>query len=126
MQTNCLKVLALLIIFCTQAAAQDALPEKMEGRWFNPNSGHSNKVEVEVMNMESPTTATIKIAFWPYCRLTDSNAEFIDGMWVLTAKRCNTPGANEIKLRVRPIVGKKRLEGFYGADKERTVFFEWD
>ena len=97
----------------------------MEGKWFNPGSGHLNKVEVEVLKMDSPTTASIRITFWPYCRASESNAEFKDGAWTLTAKRCNTPGSPEIELQVRPVEGKKRLEGVYGGGNGRTVFLEW-
>lgn len=122
---NHLKVFSILILLCSPAFAQDALPTKMEGKWFNPGSGHSNKVEVEVLKMDSPTTASIRITFWPYCRASESNAEFKDGAWTLTAKRCNTPGSPEIELQVRPVEGKKRLEGVYGGGNGRTVFLEW-
>ena len=125
MRVNHLRVMPVLTLLCAQAFAQDALPTKMEGKWFNPNSGHSNKVEVEILKMESPTVAAIKIAFWPYCRASESIAEFKDGTWTLTAKRCNTPGATEIVLQVRPIEGKKRLEGIYGDGNGRTVYLEW-
>lgn len=122
---NRLKVFSILLLLCASALAQDALPTKMEGKWFNPSSGHSNKVEVEILKMESPTTATIKIAFWPYCRTSESSAEFKDGAWTLTANRCNTPGSTEIELQVRAVEGKKRLEGVYGGGNGRTVYLEW-
>ena len=110
----------------SSAFAQETLPPKMEGKWHNPGSGHSNTVEVELLKMESPTRAVIKIAWWPYCRTSESLAEFKDGAWLLTAKRCQIPGGDtEITAQVRPVDGKKRLEGVYGPGNGRTVYLEW-
>ena len=125
MKINFYMALFSFPLVCSQAFAQDALPPKLEGRWFNPGSGHSNKIEIEVLKMESPTSAVINIAFWPYCRTSESVAEFKEGTWTFTAKRCNTPGATEIVMKVRPVEGKNRLEGNYGSGSERTVYLEW-
>ena len=120
--------LALGLLGCvtSSAFAQETLPPKMEGKWHNPGSGHSNTVEVELLKMDSPTRAVIKIAWWPYCRSSESVAEFKDGAWLLTAKRCQIPGGDtEITAQVRPVDGKKRLEGVYGEGNGRTVYLEW-
>ena len=115
-----------LLATCCSVFGQDSLPPKMEGRWHNPSSGHSNTVEVELLRMESPTRALVKIAWSPYCRASESVAEFKDGVWLFTAKRCNIPGGDtEIAAQLRPIDGKKRLEGVYGAGDGRTVYLEW-
>ena len=112
--------------------AQDSLPPKMEGRWSNRSSGHSNSIEVEIQKMESATKAVVKIAFWPYCRTSESVAEFRDGDWFFVAKRCTSPGASEILLKLRKVEGKNRLEGLYGSgdgpsvfSEGRTAYLEW-
>lgn len=122
-----LVVLAIGLFGITASAfAQDALPPKMEGKWHNPGSGHSNTVEVELVSTESPTRAVVRVTWRPYCRTSESVAEFKDGAWFLEAKRCSIPGgATEITAQVRPVDGKKRLEGIYGAGNGRTVYLEW-
>lgn len=121
-----LSTLTLSVLACS-AGAQQALPEKMSGWWSNSASGHSNKVEVELLRMESPTQATLKVVWWPYCRWTETTAEFLDGAWVFSPQRCaNNSGPMTITARLKPVEGKKRLEGTYNDDAARTVYLSWD
>ena len=111
------------------ALAQSALPPKMEGRWSNPASGHSNKVEVELVRMETPGAAVIKIVWWPYCQVAETRAEFIDGAWKFSPQNCaNKSGPMTITARVKPVEGKNRLEGYYGSREGpvKTVYLEWE
>lgn len=119
----------LFAAFAGVAHAQSALPPKMEGRWNNPASGHSNKVEVELVRMENPSEAVIRIAWWPYCQVAETRAEFIDGAWKFSPQNCaNRHGPMTITARVKPVEGKNRLEGYYGSREEplKTVYLEWE
>lgn len=121
MTVRFLLVLALGTVAFT-ARAQSALPEKMEGRWHNPASGHSNKIEVKVVRLDSPTKATVKVIFWPYCREdTETRAQFDDGVWRFSNSKDCKMGA----MRLRPVEGKNRLEGTVGSSGG-TAYLEWE
>lgn len=125
MTKNVLVAVAVSVAACA-ASAQAPLPGKMEGRWSNSGSGHSNTVEVELLRMETPTQARIKVGWWPYCRWAETTAEFKDGAWEFTARNCRTGGGDtEIPARVRPVEGKNRLEGTYGTGDGRTIYLQW-
>lgn len=114
-----------IAIVAGAVSAQTPLPAKMEGRWSNVASGHANKVEVELLNMETPTHARIKAVFWPYCRWTETTADLKDGAWEFTFLNCRTgDGTTEIPTRVRAVDGKNRLEGTYGTGVGK-IYFEW-
>lgn len=121
-----LSVLLFSTAVCA-ANAQQALPQKMSGWWSNSESGHSNKIEVELVRMDSPTLATLKVVWWPYCRWAETSAEFSEGAWVFSPQKCaNNSGPMTITARLKPVEGKQRLEGIYNADDRRTAYLAWD
>lgn len=127
---NRLLLSTFLLTASSLANAQSPLPPEMDGRWTNTGSNHSNKIEVELVRMESPTVATIKVVWWPYCRWAETKAEFIEGDWIFSPQNCaNNTGALTITARLRPVEGKKRLEGMftssYDSGGSKTVYLEW-
>lgn len=125
-------IAAVVIAFVAFAAtAQTPLPHKMDGWWRNAGSGHNGKVEVELLRMESPTEATIKVVWWPYCRLSETKAEFKDGAWEFTAKNCGVTSETGLSVRLFVKEGKNRLEGVYVLGGQpftgsgRTLYLEW-
>jgi len=124
------KQVSFLLLFVTATCAADAqqeLPQKMRGWWSNSASGHSNTVEVELVRMDSPSLATVKVVWWPYCRWAETSAEFQEGAWVFSPQRCaNNSGPMTITARVKPMEGKKRMEGIYNDDAARTLYLSWE
>ncbi|MCV2421630.1 hypothetical protein [Paucibacter sp. DJ2R-2] len=123
------KLLALSMLLLTSytAIAQEALPLKMEGWWSNSGSGHSNKVEIQLVRMDSVSQARLKVVWWPYCPWAETSAEFIEGAWVFSPKSCsNRSGPMDITARLKPVEGKKRLEGTYNDDDQRKVYLTWE
>ncbi len=114
----------VLAMFVCTVGAQSPLPPKMEGRWQNTGSGHSNKVEVELIRMESPTEAVIKVVWWPYCPWAEAKATFNEGVWKFSPQNCSKDLS--ISAKLRPVEGKKRLEGMYGSRDGRTIYLEWE
>lgn len=117
----------LAIVFATfacAAGAQSPLPPKMAGMWQDTSKGHSNKVEVELVRMVSPTEATIRVAWLPYCPWAETRAVFRDGAWRFSPQSCTRDLGN--RARLRPVEGKNRLEGTYGSSDSKTMYLEWD
>lgn len=106
------------------AYAVEPLPSKMEGKWISSSSGNSNWIEAELINQESPTKAKLKLLFRDGCeRSGEATTEFKDGAWefVLPGGRCNS-----VSVTMKPVEGKKRLEGTYETNNRKgKLFFEW-
>ena len=119
---------AVLLAFVGTAFAADeasSLPKKMEGKWGK--SG--NQAEVELIQMESPTKAKLKVIFWDGCtRRGETTAELTEGVWTFIAPggvRCEN-----ITVKMTPVVGKNRFEGEFetmwrGAVSKGSVYLEW-
>jgi hypothetical protein len=119
---------AALLAFAVPVFAADEpapLPPKMEGKW----SRSQNKAEVELIQMESPTKAKLKVVFWDGCtRRGETSAEFKDGTWAFVAPggvRCE-----DIKIVLTPISEKNRFDGTFetnsrGALAKGTLYLEW-
>ncbi len=111
------------------APAPASLPKALRGRWSNPASGHSDLIEIEVLEMTTPRDGKALVTFWPYCRKSETQVVFERKLkvWRFTASNC-TGNAEQIHMRVRPIEGKNRMEGWYGGSggsDGRSVFLEW-
>jgi len=103
------------------------LPKALRGRWSNPASGHSDLVEIEVLEMSTPRDGKALVTFWPYCRKSETPVVFERKLkvWRFTATNCSG-SADQIHMRVRPVEGKNRMEGWYhGENSGRTVYLEW-
>jgi hypothetical protein len=103
------------------------LPKAPRGRWSNPVSGHGDLIEIEVLGMTPPREGKALVSFWPYCRKSETPVVFERKlkMWRFTATNCSG-NADQINMRVRPIEGKNRMEGWYGSEGGgRTVYLEW-
>jgi hypothetical protein len=103
------------------------LPKSLRGRWSNPASGHSDLIEIEVLEMTTPRNGKAMVTFWPYCRKSETPVVFERKLkvWRFTATNCSG-NADQINMRVRPVEGKNRMEGWYGGESSgRTVYLEW-
>lgn len=103
------------------------LPKSLRGRWSNPASGHSDLIEIEVLEMSTPRDGKALVTFWPYCRKSETPVIFERKLkvWRFTAANC-TGNADKIHMRVRPVEGRTRMEGWYGREGDgRTVYLEW-
>jgi hypothetical protein len=103
------------------------LPKSLRGRWSNTGSGHSDLVEVEVLEMNTPPNGKAQVTFWPYCRKSETPIVFERKLkvWRFTAANCSG-NSDQIHMRVRPIEGQQRMEGWYHREGEgRTVYLEW-
>ncbi|WP_396434539.1 hypothetical protein [Limnohabitans sp.] len=103
------------------------LPKSLRGRWSNPASGHSDLIEIEVLEMTTPRDGKALVTFWPYCRKSETPVVFERKLkvWRFTATNCSG-NADQIHMRVRPVEGKNRMEGWYhGENSGRTVYLEW-
>jgi hypothetical protein len=117
-------VLAFFCLVAIPALAASSLPPKMEGQ-RHTNGGRTNKVEAELIQMESPNTAKIKATYWDGCtRSGETSAEFKDDAWQFTI-----PGGgkcDDVIVVVRPVDGKNRLEGEFKTGKwNGSIYFEW-
>nr|WP_295130728.1 hypothetical protein [uncultured Roseateles sp.] len=125
--SKCLLTMLLFLLSGYSATAQEVLPKHMEGWWSNSGSGHSNRVEVQLIRMDSPGQAMLKVVWWPYCQLAETNAEFIDGAWAFSPKNCsNRSGPMTIIARLKPVEGKKRMEGTYNDDDRKKIYLTWE
>jgi hypothetical protein len=109
------------------ANAPAPLPKSLRGRWSNPASGHSDLIEIEVLEMTTPRDGKALVTFWPYCRKSETPVVFERKLkvWRFTATNCSG-NADQIHMRVRPVEGKNRMEGWYhGENSGRTVYLEW-
>lgn len=105
----------------------DPLPKNLKGRWHNKSSGHSDLVEIEILEMTSPRDGKAEVTFWPYCRKSETPVVFERKLrvWRFTAMNCSG-NAEQIHMRVRPVEGKNRMEGWYHREGDgRTVYLEW-
>ncbi len=103
------------------------LPKSLRGRWSNPATGHNDLIEIEVLEMSTPRDGKARVTFWPYCRKSETPLMYERKLkvWRFTAANCSGQ-AEQINLRVRPVEGKNRLEGWYGREGEgRSVYLEW-
>jgi hypothetical protein len=120
---------AALFAFAVPVFAADepaALPQKIEGGW-----GQTNKVaKVELIEMESPTKAKLKVAFWDGCtRQGETSAEFKEGAWKFIAP----PGpkfCEPLTITMTKIPEKNRFEGTYetnfrGSIVNGKLYLEW-
>jgi hypothetical protein len=140
-------VVALLALTCSTSFGQDApqppdgpkvsraeinndpapLPKSLRGRWSNPATGHSDLIEIEVLEMTTPRDGKALVTFWPYCRKSETPVMFERKLrvWRFTAANCSG-NSDQINMRVRPVDGKNRMEGWYGREGDgRTVYLEW-
>lgn len=104
------------------------LPKNLEGRWSNPETGHSDRIEIEVLEMTGPRQGKAMVTFWPYCQKSETAWAFERQLkvWRFTATQCSN--ADQLNIRVRFVEGKNRMEGWYGSrDSEgrNTVYLEW-
>jgi hypothetical protein len=118
---------AILFAFVGTAFAADeptSLPQKMTGKW----GSKGNVAEVELLQMESPTKAKLKVIFWDGCtRRGETTAELTEGIWTFIAPggvRCEN-----ITVKMTQVAGKNRFEGEYetvwrGVAKG-DVYLEW-
>lgn len=148
----CLPALAAVTAFVSMAHAQDVgqdqaqvqtptpvkeesanipapLPKFLRGRWSNPASGHSDLIEIEVLEMTTPRDGKALVTFWPYCRKSETPVVFERKLkvWRFTAANCSG-NADQMHMRVRPIEGRNRMEGWYGGSggsDGRSVYLEW-
>ncbi len=113
-----------LCLFVLPAYAVEPLPKSMEGKWTGSSSGKSNWVEAELISQESPIKAKLKVGFRDGCdRSGETTAEFKDGAWefVIPGGNCNS-----VSVSVKPVEGKKRLEGTYKTGNwNGKLFYEW-
>lgn len=110
-----------------KATSPAPLPKALRGRWSNPASGHTDLVEIEVLEMSTPRDGKALVTFWPYCRKSETPVVFERKLkvWRFTATNCSG-NADQIHMRVRPVEGKNRMEGWYhGENSGRTVYLEW-
>jgi hypothetical protein len=120
---------AALIAFAVPVFAADEpapLPPKMEGKW-----GKSEKMaEVELIQMESPIKAKLKVVFWDGCtRRGETTAEFKEGAWTFIAP----PGprfCEPLTVTMTQVPEKNRFEGTYetnfrGAVAKGKLYLEW-
>lgn len=141
-------VVALLVLACSTSFGQDApqppdgpklsreveinnnpapLPKSLRGRWSNPATGHSDLIEIEVLEMTTPRDGKALVTFWPYCRKSETPVVFERKLkvWRFSAANCSG-NSDQINMRVRPVDGKNRMEGWYGREGDgRTVYLEW-
>jgi len=122
-------VCAALFAFAVPAFATDEhapLPAKMEGGW-----GSTNRVaKVELIQMESPTKAKLKVALWDGCtRQGETTAEFKEGAWTFIAP----PGprfCEPVTVTMTQVPEKNRFEGTYetnfrGSIAKGKLYLEW-
>ncbi len=114
-------VASLLLFAAHVMAAEPVLPKQMEGKWGQ----RQNKAEVELIQMETPTTAKLKVVLWDGCtRRGETTAEFKDGSWEFVA-----PGGvkcDDVKVKITQLEGKNRFEGTtQTARGNSTVYLEW-
>ncbi len=103
------------------------LPKSLRGRWSNPASGHSDLIEIEVLEMTTPRDGKALVTFWPYCRKSETPVVFERklNVWRFTATNCSGR-TDQFHMRVRPIEGKNRMEGWYDRENSgKTVYLEW-
>lgn len=97
---------SLLFLAVSALAAESVLPQNMEGKWGR----NQNKAEVELIQMETPTKAKLKVVFWDGCtRQGETTAELKDGTWTFVAPggmRCE-----DISVTMTQLPGKNRFEG---------------
>lgn len=121
-------VCATLLAFVAPVFSADSpagLPPKMEGKW---GSTGSKIVEVELIEMTSPTQAKLKFVFWDGCtRRGETNAELIDG--VLTFVASGGVRCENITVKMTKVSDKNRFEGDYETNNKGPVkgkvFLEW-
>ncbi len=149
MRKRCVTLMGLLLAYGGVTQAQDAvhpqpqatlekaqtvdnpapLPKSLRGRWRNPATGHSDLIEIEVLEMTSPRDGKALVTFWPYCRKSETPVMFERKLkvWRFTASQCSGH-AEQIHMRVRPVEGKNRMEGWYGGaggSDGKSVYLEW-
>lgn len=105
------------------------LPKSLRGRWSNPALGHSDHIEIEGLKMTTPREGKARVTFWPYCRKSETPVVFERKLkvWRFTAANCSG-NADQVHMRVRPVEGKNRMEGWYGGfggSDGRSVYLEW-
>jgi len=105
------------------------LAKSLRGRWSNAGSGHSDLIEVEVLEMNTPTEGKAQVAFWPYCRKSETPVRYDRELnaWSFTAANCRS-ATDTIQMYARPVDGKRRMDGWYGGRGEssgRSVYLEW-
>ena len=93
--------------FSCAVVAQEALPAKMKGRWQDTSKGHSGEVEVELVRMNSPTEATIRVAWWRDCPWGETKAKFENGIWKFSPTTCTQ---YSYFAKLRPVEGKSDLK----------------
>lgn len=110
-----------------RADTPSTLPKSMRGRWSNPSTGHSDKIEIDILEMTTPREGKALVTFWPYCRQSETPVVFERKLKVWRFTAANRSGnAEQMHMRVRPVEGKNRMEGWYGRENGgRSVYLEW-
>jgi len=120
---------AALFAFVAPTFAADTappLPQKMEGKW----GGSGKQAEFELIQMESPTKAKVKVIFWDGCtRRGETTAELKNGAWTFVApggpKNCEP-----ITATMTQVPEKNRFEGtldsvYKGAPFTTKFYLAW-
>jgi hypothetical protein len=124
---------ATLVLGCMSASAQSELPAKMQGM-FKTQSGKSGNASVELVKMESPDKARVKVnltgplnahGFACGFSAVETDAERKDGAWKFSfpSRYCQSTWT----ITIKPVEGKQRFEGEFTTDipNAGTVYYEW-
>ena len=125
---------AILVGFLASlnACAQTALPPKMEGTYRNPSYGTSGGTRVELIKMESPERASLRVTMSDVyyhgtpcvVKPVETIAERANGGWRFAVR---VPECLTYTITIAPVEGKQRLEGTYTTDfpSEGVIYYEW-
>jgi hypothetical protein len=124
-------VFILLIVLATPVfSAESPLPKKMEGRWVGSQTGREGWADAELIRMDSPAKALLKVSFTDsYCsRFGEVTAELKDGFWEFMIPDGPGDRCNKVLVKVKPVEGKNRLEGGYRTVDGRygKLYYEWE
>ena len=114
------------------AFAQAAFPPKMEGKYRNPSYGTSGGTLVELINMESPERASLRVTMSDVyyhgtpcvVKPVETVAERGNGGWKFAVR---IPECLTYTITIAPVEGKQRFEGTYTTDfpTEGVIYYEW-
>jgi hypothetical protein len=127
------QVAVLVVLLASlDAFAQTALPPKMEGTFRNPTYGTSGGTRVELVKMESPERASVRVTMSDVyyhgtpcvVKPVETVAEKANGGWKFAVR---VPDCLTYTITIAPVPGKQRFEGTYTTDfpSEGVIFYEW-
>jgi hypothetical protein len=125
---------AAILLGCVSAYAQSELPARMQGV-FKTQSGRTGGATVELVKLESPEKARLKVnltntvnahGFACGFSAVEADAEKTDGgAWKFSfpSRYCQSKWT----MTIKPVEGKQRFEGVFTTDfpNDGTVYFEW-